>query len=374
MRVAIVVKEFPPDSIGGLQTQTKRMAEAVAATETDVTVFTKRYRRHDDAEEPYEVVRVPHLGISSFISDLTFLALCLPALVYHSRRLDCLQCMTIYPIGFIGLMANRLTGLPYFAWIRGNDFYEMREVGWKRWMIRRVLADTRVLVQSPEIEDDVHEFFPELDPDIGVLGNGVTVPDEPADLDGSAVLFVGRLAPKKGVEYLIEAMAQIETEAELVIVGDGAQRSMLEDLAADRGVNLRFEGEVDPNAVNAYYRDATMLVLPSIEGEGMPNAVLEAMAHGLPVVTTDSGGLASVIDDGESGYLVPMRDPTALADRIDRLLADRDLRGHIGTTARAYVQRHRSWEALVAALHEEYRVTIRGDSEGSVEHRRKQRE
>ncbi len=356
MRVAIVVKEFPPDSIGGLQTQTKQMASAIAESdsETEVTVFTKRYRDHDDSELPYEVVRIPQIGVSPFISDLTFLTLCFFALVWRSRKIDCMQCMTIYPIGFLGLMVNRATRVPYFAWIRGNDFYQMRHVKWKRWMIRRVLSDTHILVQSREIEADVREFFPEITPDIDVLGNGVTIPDERADLEGSTVLFVGRLAPKKGVRHLIEAMASITVDAELVIVGDGECSNRLEQLAAELDVTTKFEGEVAPDEVSRYYRSASVFVLPSTEGEGMPNAVLEAMAHGVPVVTTDSGGLESMVTDGESGYIVPMRDSEQLAERIEYLLSNPEVRHQYGHAAREYVKSTRSWSALVSALGKKY--------------------
>ncbi len=356
MRVAIIVKEFPPDSVGGLQTQTKRMASAVAESdnETDVTVFTKRYRDHDDSELPHDVVRVPQLSVSPFISDLTFLTLCFFALIWHSREIDCMQCMTIYPIGFLGLMVNRVTGVPYFAWIRGNDFYQMRHTWWKRWMIRQVLSDTRVLVQSEEIEVDVREFIPELEPDIGVLGNGVTVPDEQASLDSNIVLFVGRLAPKKGVKYLIEAMSCVESDAELWIVGDGQKRSELEQQASEVDIEATFYGEVGPGDVDDFYRKATVLVLPSLEGEGMPNAVLEAMSHGVPVVTTRSGGLPEMVVDGESGLLVPMYDSEELADSISTVLNSNEKRKNMGNEAREYVASEHSWPTLSCKIKMEY--------------------
>jgi len=361
MRVAIVVKEFPPDSIGGLQTQTKRMASAIEESEsgTEITVFTKRYRDHDDSDLPYEVVRIPQLGVSPFISDLTFLALCFVALIWRSREIDCMQCMTIYPIGFLGLMVNRVTRVPYFAWIRGNDFYQMRHVWWKRWMIRRVLADTRVLVQSEEIEKDVREFFPELDPDIGVLGNGVAVPDEQASLDSNIVLFVGRLAPKKGVKYLIAAMGKVESDAQLWIVGDGRNRKALEQQVDKLGIDVTFHGEVDPQEVSEYYQTASVLVLPSLEGEGMPNAVLEAMAHGVPAVTTHSGGLPEMITHGEAGFLFQMKDSETLAEHIETILEDTATRKSMGEHCREFVKSNHSWETLAESLEDEYEwVTV----------------
>lgn len=357
MRVAIVVKEFPPDSIGGLQTQTKRMASALAESdaEAEIVVFTKRYRKHDDSELPFEVVRVPQLGVSPFISDLTFLTLCFFVLIWRSRNFDCMQCMTIYPIGFLGLMVNRITRIPYFAWIRGNDFYQMRHVWWKRWMIQRVLQDTRVLVQSDEIEADVREFFPHININVGVLGNGITIPEETANLDSNTVLFVGRLAPKKGLEFLIKAISEVSCDAELWIIGEGEERPKLEALAANLEVNVSFYGEVDPEKVNKFYREAGLFVLPSTEGEGMPNAVLEAMSYGVPVITTRSGGLPTIITDGQNGYLVPMRNQEAITKRIEDLFDDSRLRNRIGTNGREYVIDKHSWDTFVSSLYDIYK-------------------
>ena len=341
-----------------METQTKQMATELHERGHDVTVFTKRFGDHDDSDVPYEVVRVRNWKRNSFVSDLTFLFFALVALLRRRNEFDVLQCMMIYPVGFLGYVVNKLTGLPYFAWIRGGDYYLMNDVWWKRWMMRRVLADTLVLAQSAEIRDDVESDFDDVDCDIDVLGNAVSVPERRADGDG--VLYVGRLAPKKGVEYLIEAVSELETT--LTVVGDGSERERLERLASGMDGTVRFEGEVPPESVSRYYSSAAVFVLPSVEGEGMPNVVLEAMSWGLPVVVTESGALPSLITDGENGYTVPMRDPEALTDRIEHLLSNERKRQTLGTNARSYVQENHSWSALVESL-EGYYAQL-GEREG----------
>lgn len=350
MRVAIILKTFPPDNIGGMETQTKRMATELQKAGFEVTVFTKRFEKHDDSDVLYEVVRVPNWQINPLMSDVTFLIFALFSLVRRREDIDLLQCMMIYPVGFLGYVVNKLTGLPYFAWIRGGDYYLMNNVWWKRWMMRRVLEDALVLTQSSEIRDDVMEDFHDINFTIDILGNAVSIPEETASGDG--ILFVGRLAPKKGVEYLVRAVADLD--AHLTIVGDGSEREKLERLAEDIGANVSFEGFVNPNAVDKYYRSAGIFVLPSIEGEGMPNVVLEAMAWGLPVVTTDSGGLPTIVEDGKTGYLVPMRNSDALADVIGDLLDDADMRTEIGKVAREYVREKHSWPSQVERLESVY--------------------
>jgi glycosyltransferase involved in cell wall biosynthesis len=222
-------------------------------------------------------------------------------------------------------------------------------------MMRRVLSDTLVLAQSEEIRDDVVTDFHDIDCEIEVLGNAVSIPDGIAD--GSGVLYVGRLAPKKGLEYLIEAMAEID--AQLTIVGDGPQRSHLERLAAETDAEVIFEGEVDPDEVGDYYQSAAVFVLPSIEGEGMPNVILEAMAWGVPIVATHSGGVPTLINDGSNGFLVSMRDPNALSTRIHELLTDTSLRNELGSNARSFASENYSWNSLCSEIEEHYTSVIK---------------
>lgn len=350
MKIAIILRTFPPDVIGGMETQTKRMASELHHAGHNVTVFTKCFGEPDDSNVSYEVARVRHWQLTPFISDFTFLVFAFFALLSRREEFDLLQCMMIYPMGFLGYTVNKIARIPYFAWIRGGDYYLMNDTSWKRWMMRRVLSDTLVLAQSEEIRDDVVTDFHDIDCEIEVLGNAVSIPDGIAD--GSGVLYLGRLAPKKGLEYLIEAMAEID--AQLTIVGDGPQRSHLERIAAETDAEVIFEGEVDPNEVGDYYQSAAVFVLPSIEGEGMPNVVLEAMAWGLPVVATNSGGVPTLIDDGSNGYLVSMRDSDVLVDRISILLADETHRQQLGQRARTLVSENYSWSALRSALENYY--------------------
>jgi glycosyltransferase involved in cell wall biosynthesis len=327
------------------------MATALSERGHEVTVFTKRYGDHDDGAFPFEVVRIPNWRVNSFFSTLTFLLNCTLALLRRSSEFDVCQCMMVYPNGFLGHVVERLTGLSYFAWIRGGDYYFMKDTWWKRWMIWRVLADTRVLVQGPSIAEDVREDFPDVDLDLHVVGNGVAIPD--ATAQGEGVLYLGRLAPKKGVDVLLHAMSGLD--ASLTIVGDGPERAMLEDLAAELDVNVSFVGRVPPERVGEYYRKAGVYCLPSVRGEGLPNTVLEAMSWGLPCVTTDSGALPSVIGEGERGKMVESGDVAALRDALEELLEESSERNRLGRNAREYVVAQHSWDAIASKLEEQYR-------------------
>jgi colanic acid/amylovoran biosynthesis glycosyltransferase len=161
------------------------------------------------------------------------------------------------------------------------------------------------------------------------------------------VLFVGRLAPEKGCLDLIGAMRRVQDdhpEAELVVLGDGPLRQLLERLARSTGVRCRFIGAVSQEDVIHWMARAQVLCAPSVtlpteEAEGFGLVCAEAQAMALPVVATRVGGIPEVVADGESGLLVRERDQAALADRIVRLLRDRALRDRIGEAGRRRVER-----------------------------------
>jgi glycosyltransferase involved in cell wall biosynthesis len=350
MNIAILVKEFPPNVIGGTETQTMRMARELVRREGhEVTVYTKSYPEDESSEtgqglEPFDIVRVPNWQVSPFVSTLTFVLLATMYLIRDARKFDVLQCMMIYPNGFVGYVVHVITGLPYFAWIRGGDYYFMKDIPGKRWMIHHVLDDTTVLVQAERIRRDVQSEFDA--PDLRVLGNGVSVPDETAD--GDAIVYVGRLKEQKGVDVLIEAVGELNER--LLVVGDGPDRSRLASLAASVNADIQFVGEVPPEAVEEWLREGAVFVLPSVRGEGLPNAVLEAMAVGLPVVVTDMGGTADAVRDGQTGFVVEPGDQGELKEHLERVCGDPETRDRMGRNARQYVKQRYSWSAITDEL------------------------
>jgi colanic acid/amylovoran biosynthesis glycosyltransferase len=149
---------------------------------------------------------------------------------------------------------------------------------------------------------------------------------------------IGRLTWVKGWPWALEALAIVRREvpnARLVVLGEGEDRQQLEftirDLGLDGAVELR--GQVGHEEVASVLGNASLLVSTSLS-EGISNAVLEAMARGLPVVSTDVGGMAEVVEDGVNGFLVPPRSPAITAERVARLMRDPVLRGTMGSEAR----------------------------------------
>ena len=161
--------------------------------------------------------------------------------------------------------------------------------------------------------------------------------------DAPVLLYVGRLVKEKGVGYLLDAFERVRGRAErdphLVVVGDGDRRDALEARAAGVG-SVTFAGYVDNDDLPGYYALADAFVLPSVQTaefrEPWGLVVNEAMSAGTPVVATGQVGAAAggLVSHGENGFVVPERNPAALADPLERLVDDDDLSDRLGERAR----------------------------------------
>jgi glycosyltransferase involved in cell wall biosynthesis len=171
--------------------------------------------------------------------------------------------------------------------------------------------------------------------------------------------YVGRLAPQKCVDRLIEAFGRMRAPASLVVVGDGPDRDRVHALAAGHP-RVHLTGFVDHTAVPAVLASLDVLVLPSAYEE-MGSVLTEAMASGLPVVASDVGGIPEVVRDGVTGLLVPPGDVDALAAALDRLAADPGLRTRLSAGARARAAGY-AWPRLAARVAAVYARVREGDA------------
>ena len=165
---------------------------------------------------------------------------------------------------------------------------------------------------------------------------------------GPVVLTVARLDGQKGITHLLDAVAAVP-QASFAIAGDGPNRDALEQRAMALGVSDRVRFLGHRNDVPALLAAADLFVLPSLY-EGLPLAVLEAMAAGVPVVATAIGGTDEVVRDGETGTLVPPANPEALAAAIGRALFDRDRASRLALAARSLVASEYSVASMVGSV------------------------
>jgi D-inositol-3-phosphate glycosyltransferase len=284
--------------------------------------------------------------------------------------------------GWVGRHLQRLWDVPHVAMfhtlgeVKRRARVEERESDYRIETERAIVATAdRIVVASAHEKGQLIRLYGASDRRVAVIPCGVNLdrfrPQDRAaaraalDLppESSIVLFVGRLEPLKGVEILIDAIAELEdTTPDLVIVG-GDQRasSYMAGLKAQAeragiGDRVRFVGAVAQESLPAYYSAADVCVVPSYY-ESFGLVALEAMACGTPVIASRVGGLTGTIRDGESGYLIPWRCPQPFADKIDLLLTNDELRHALGAAAEERAQRFH-WSAVAEELSTLYCQTI----------------
>ncbi len=149
------------------------------------------------------------------------------------------------------------------------------------------------------------------------------------------IVTMGNLVEQKGIRHLVEALSDPTLKRNgyrAVIVGDGPLREELTAQALSLGVEAQFTGVVDNSEIMRFYREADLFVLPSVicpdgHRDGIPVVLMEAMACGVPVISTRLSGIPELVEDGVSGILVPEKDPRSLSGAIGTLLANADMGG-----------------------------------------------
>lgn len=237
-----------------------------------------------------------------------------------------------------GWVAAR-TGRPYVVQVWGTDVELLRRVPR---LARSVLRGARLIIAaSSALADDARRLGAQ---EVRVIPSGIDVPAEVGEeAEPAEVLYAGRLSVEKGVLELVEAAADLN----LVVAGDGPLRARVPQA----------RGFLPNDELQELYARAAVVACPS-RREGFGVACLEAMAHARPVVASAVGGLNDLVVDGETGLLVPPRDPRALRAALERLLADRDLRLRLGAAGRERARERFSWDAVTDATIAAYRMSL----------------
>lgn len=230
---------------------------------------------------------------------------------------------------------NRAGALGPLAW--GLIPYMRRNLRTKRTTLAH--ADATIGVSSV-ITADLLARAPELDPArVCTIPNPVNMADLAVREPSSAepfVLYAGKLATNKGVQYLLPALDQARIDWPLVVVGDGPLRSDLEADAARRGRVVRWLGWRDRTEVLDLMRRATILAFPSYGPESLSRVLIEASALGLPIAAMNTGGTRDILTHNVTGLVAESAD--GFAGDLARLAADPALRRQLGTAAAAHVR------------------------------------
>ncbi len=182
------------------------------------------------------------------------------------------------------------------------------------------------------------------------------------------ILFVGRLIERKGLDYLLRALAEVRKKRKvlLTIVGEGKEKKKLTDLARELGIagEVNFTGFVPSRELARYYQMCDIFVHPAIvdakgDAEGLGVVLLEAMSYKKPVIASRVGGIVDIIKDKETGILVSEKSVAELKDAILLLLKDSNLRKTLAENGYQFVRNNFNWDKIITQLKDLYKILIR---------------
>ena len=277
------------------------------------------------------------------------------------------------PCGYISYKLWKKYKLPYIISLRGSDVpgYSERFTFLYKFItpiIKKIWKNAYfVIANSQGLCELALKSAPQKE--IGVIYNGIDINEFFPDLskknkDLFTIICVSRVTPRKGIRFLIQAFDILLKRYDylrLVIVGDGNERVSLEDLVQGLGIKDKvvFTGPIAHDNVWEYYQKASIFVLPSLN-EGMSNTMLEALACGLPLLATDTGGTRELVTDNKNGFIIKMKDFNDLAEKIEKFLLDKNLEERMGKESRLLAEKL-SWETVAREYTDLYKKTTNLD-------------
>jgi len=286
-----------------------------------------------------------------------------------TQRYDLCHAFFGIPCGFIAMRLK----IPYLVSLRGSDvpFYNKRFYWLDKVLLKNISGRVwkraeRVIANSKGLRALALKSHPSRK--IEVIHNGVDTdefkPNYKRD-NGLRLLCVSRLIKRKGIEHLIEAIADLkEYDISLVIAGEGDQKGALQNLSNVLGVTSKivFKGYVRHDCLNELYSSSDVFILPSLN-EGMSNTVLEAMACGLPIVITDTGGTAELFN--ENGFIIGKKNKEAIVEALQKFLGNKELITQMGKRSREIALKM-NWRNAAEGYHNIYQSIKRGCADGKL--------
>jgi glycosyltransferase involved in cell wall biosynthesis len=365
-RIVMVLPAYLPESYGGAEQQTRRLAQALAGCGASVTLLAPRLERATPARERegpvavrrFHLRKAPNLGGRHLDAFLSW-CVCICGWLWRNRR----SYDVIYVIhgrlhAFPAAIAGKWLGKPVVVkpGRGGETHFDLSVVQRKRLLgsfFARAIArsTTAWIANSQAIAGDLARWAI-LRERVHMIPNGIEVPEDVGRQSRNGfVHFVsmGRLDADKAVDQTIRAFAALSADAQahLTILGDGPCRRELEALSRRLGQDRRisFPGAVAD--VTPYLKEADVYLSSSVS-EGMSNALLEAMSRGVMPVVSRVSGADDLIEEGVSGFLVSPGDETTLARRLSEALSMTSDRRHAtGEAARAAIRARFSLEKVV---------------------------
>jgi glycosyltransferase involved in cell wall biosynthesis len=367
MRILMTSYEFPPIGGGGAAV-VAGLSRQLVTSGHDVDLITMNFQgalRHEVVDGVH-VHRVPCLRKAKHNCTtpeaFSYVAGAMPTIhrLLSAKRYDIVHAHFILPDGLLAWQIKRYAGLPYVITAHGTDVpgYNQHRLKTAHQLLRPVWkavveGASRIVCPSDVLRKLVLEQRPSPEKTV-IIPNGLQVGDyTPRAHNADQILVVTRMLERKGVQFVLDSLAESPVEPEVHIVGDGPYLPELRRQAEALHSPAKFWGWMDNRSpqLREIYESSGIFVFPS-EAENFPIVLLEAMAAGLAIITTEGTGCAEVV--GDAGLLVPVRDSRAIGRAIRQLVDDPALRQRLGAAARRRIEENFTWSAVANRYVQEY--------------------
>lgn len=357
-RILIFNYEFPPLGGGGGKASLF-LARELTRRNYGIRVITSGFKGLPPKEiiEGIEIIRIPvlrrEIHRASVFGMITYIASSTVFGCWHAFRQkpDIALAYFGIPSGPAAFITKLFFRIPYFILLRGGDVpgFSPEEMGSYHRLTSPIIhllwrKARGVIANSKGLQELAWKSLPGLK--VEVVPNGVDqelfdlIRPNQENTGEINILFAGRFTHQKGVDLLLNSLSLVNAKipkSQVWLAGDGPERKQMEKLAEsiDSGgcFSIKFLGWKNRSEMYELYQKADIFVLPSRD-EGMPNALLEAMASALPVVATKVPGSEELVKDGQNGFLIEKEDKKALAQALEKLILDQNLRIKMGTAGR----------------------------------------
>ena len=266
-----------------------------------------------------------------------------------------------FPHAYIALGAAKLFKIPLVLNFHGAELLLIRKKKWVRPLLKFAISQAQAVFANSSFTASKIKALRNVDVEWSPYGTTLetgTGNAEPHAINGKfKILFVGRHIERKGIRYLIEAAKYLPRDQfEIRIVGVGDLTEELKKLASESATpdsaEIIFTGKLSPEALANEYKSANVFTLPAIvdskgDTEGLGVVLIEAMELGLPIVASNVGGIPDVVIDGETGILVPEKDPEALANAYKRLASNPELISQLLAGAQKRIAECFTWDGII---------------------------
>jgi glycosyltransferase involved in cell wall biosynthesis len=275
------------------------------------------------------------------------------------------------PCGFLSLVLKWQHEIPYIVSLRGADVPGYSErfsfiYIFLKPIVKMIWKNSSAVVSNSQGLKEL-AIKSRAKQEMDVIYNGIDIEEfKPVAVstlqNDFRIICVSRITQRKGIKFLIEAVAKLSEKypnVSLKIIGEGDEKKNLENFVMENKMEkfVKFLGLMPHNQLPKEYSNANVFVLPSLN-EGMSNTMLEALASGLPIIATDTGGTKELLNDGENGFIIKMKNSADIVEKIEELLKNKELGQKMALESRKMAENF-SWEKVASQYAEMYQKIIK---------------